>query len=365
MKRKRMSKGPFVAIPKAIMATPAWRAMTPEGRLLWIELRGWLRNDGLNNGKVRLSCRDAAKAIGLSKNTVVRRYAENEHFGFLRKTAEGFLGSDGRGIAAKYRFTDLAHGTHPPTRDFEKWDGKPFIYSPRRRKNPVRKTRTPRPKNQDIRKVGNGGAVCPTAPDIGAASDCPKNPDISRLPLPAVGQRGEGEDQGSSTARAPVQAGGAGSSPAPDAKPDLTMETEVQPPALGPYGEPGIDYDRLNREGLIAAESCYGHAAREQEEQACPAAMGKPPDADQAEPAAWEPYSERGRDERRTHEALMAHVASVVEEQLKQLDQGVAAPAQAAPPLPTLPGDRRREEQRARNLEALRRFETKLKERAH
>src|SRR5712691_8110837 len=131
-KRKRKSKGPFVAVPKAIMATPAWRAMTPEGRLLWIELRGWLRNDGLNNGKVHLSCRDAAKAIGLSKNTVVRRFVENEYFGFLRKTAEGFLGSDGRGIAAKYRFTDLAHGTHPPTRDYEKWDRTPFVYTPHR-----------------------------------------------------------------------------------------------------------------------------------------------------------------------------------------------------------------------------------------
>jgi hypothetical protein len=54
MKRKRKSKGPFVAVPKAIMATPAWRAMSPGGRLLWIELRGWLRNDGLNNGRMFL-----------------------------------------------------------------------------------------------------------------------------------------------------------------------------------------------------------------------------------------------------------------------------------------------------------------------
>src|SRR5262245_583525 len=43
--------------------------------------------------------------------------------------------------------------------------------------------------------------------------------DISRLPLPAAG---EAQIQGSLTARAPAQAGGAGSSPAPVAKPDLT-----------------------------------------------------------------------------------------------------------------------------------------------
>jgi hypothetical protein len=40
------------------------------------------------------------------KNTVARRFAELEHYEFLRKTAPGFLGSDGRGIAAKYRFTE-------------------------------------------------------------------------------------------------------------------------------------------------------------------------------------------------------------------------------------------------------------------
>src|SRR5262245_21530884 len=131
MKRNRKSKGPFVALPKAIMSIPAWRAMSLGGRMLWIELRGWLRNDGLNNGKMFLACRSAAKAIGTkSTRSIVRWYAENEHYGFLRKTCEGFLGVDGRGIAAHYRFTDLTHGTHPPTRDFEKWDGVLFEYSP-------------------------------------------------------------------------------------------------------------------------------------------------------------------------------------------------------------------------------------------
>jgi hypothetical protein len=226
MKRKRKIKGPFVAVPKAIMATRAWRAMTPGARLLWIELRGWLRNDDLNNGKVYLSCRTAAKAIGVNKETISFYYAENEHFGFLRKTAEGFLGSDGYGIAAKYRFTDLAHGTHAATRDYEKRDGSPFVYLPRRpgrkKQKPVRKIRTPCTVEPDIRKAGNGGSLCTAEPDIGEPPRCPAVPDISRLPslTAAVGQ-----DQGSSTARAPAvahAAGGAGSSPAPDAKPDLT-----------------------------------------------------------------------------------------------------------------------------------------------
>jgi hypothetical protein len=240
-KHKRQSKGPYVAVPKAILDAPAWRAMSPEGRLLWIDLRGWLRNDGLNNGKMLRSCRAAAKSLGFNRDTIAHKFAENEHYGFLRKTSDGFLGSDGRGIAAKYRFTDLAHGTHPPTRDFEKWDGEIFVYTPRRpkknsltstkpwkaegmsraawyrkrrgigrgvRQNPVLSHRTPRPVSPDIQSHPSGGSVCLVSPDIESHDNCPVSPDISRLPL------GGAVVRGSSAVRAPVKAGGAGSSPA-------------------------------------------------------------------------------------------------------------------------------------------------------
>jgi hypothetical protein len=246
MKRKRKSKGPYVATPIAIMSAAAWRTMSPEGRLLWIELRGRLRNDGLNNGKIFRSCRVAAKALGFSKNTVARRYSENEHYGFLRKTGEGFLGSDGRGIAARYRFTDLAYGSHAATRDYERWDGSIFEYTPRRssrkKQKPVPPRGTPCTTAWDIRKAGDGGAVCTTAWDISAAPRCPTAQDISRLPYPTA--RGA-MDQGSSTARAPAvahAAGGAGSSPAPDAKPDLTT---VVAPVPEPEIRPEAEFEEL------------------------------------------------------------------------------------------------------------------------
>jgi hypothetical protein len=216
MKRARKSEGAYTALPKAITRSAAWRAMSFGARLLHIEFRGWLRNDRLNNGHLFLSCRSAANAMGASRTRVTGWYAENEHFGFLRKTAEGFLGSDGRGIAAKYRFTDLAYGTHPPTRDYEKWEGQPFVYTPRRpdrkKQNPVRKKRTPRPQKADIQQGLNGSAVCPQKEDIGKTLGCPQKADTSRVPFPPAGRA---KVQGSSTVRAPAQAGGAGSSPAP------------------------------------------------------------------------------------------------------------------------------------------------------
>jgi hypothetical protein len=222
-KRQRMSTGPYVAVPKLIWGAPAWREMSPEARLLWIDLRGRLRNDGLNNGNVHRSCRAAAKSLGLSKNTITRRFAELEHYGFLHKTSEGFLGADGRGIAAKYRFTDLAYNTRAPTKDYEKWDKKPFVYAPRggrnyvpspdrKKQKPVPREGTVRPTGRDIRKASGGGSVCPTGRDIGSALECPTGRDISRCQVLSAA---ENVEQGSSTARAPAQAGGAGSSPAP------------------------------------------------------------------------------------------------------------------------------------------------------
>ena len=152
----------------------------------------------------------------------MRWYAENEHYGFLRKTAEGFLGGDGYGLAAKYRFTDLAYGTHPPNKEYEKWDGELFSYSPRRggrkKQNPVSLGDTPRVPEGHIRKANGTNSVCVPEGHIGEAPKCAPEGHISRLPSESVAIRGcEGDAgvQGSSTVRAPAQAGGAGSSPAP------------------------------------------------------------------------------------------------------------------------------------------------------
>ena len=261
-KRQRKNRlPPFVPVIKATMETRAWRAMSPGARLLYIELRGRSRNDYLNNGKVFLSCRDAAKAVGVSTQSIVRWYAENEHYGFLRKTGEGFLGVDGYGIAARYRFTEFAHGTHPATRDFEKWDGEIFVYTPRRpsrkKQNPVLMVSTPRADGQHIRRGRRQSSVCADGQHIGTAGGCDDGQHISRS---ATRKRSDGVMQGSSTARAPARAGDAGSSPAPVAR-------SLSPPPWVPYAERDIDHERHSRDGLMAHvagvidEQLQNHAA--------------------------------------------------------------------------------------------------------
>jgi hypothetical protein len=154
-KRKRQSfiNGPFVALPKAIMQAEAWREMELSARLVWIELRGRLRNDGSNNGSVYAPCRDFGEAIGINKDTVARALAELEHYGFLRKTGEAYLWVEGHGLAAHYRFTDLAYSRRAATLDYEKWDGEVFVYQRQpseKKQNPVRMVRTDCPNGSDI-----------------------------------------------------------------------------------------------------------------------------------------------------------------------------------------------------------------------
>jgi hypothetical protein len=242
-KRKRPNKiGAYIPVIKAIIKTPAWRAMSPGARLLWIELRGWLRNDWSNNGRIFLSDRDAAEALGTkSTRSIVRWFAENEHYGFLHKTRGGFLGSDGHGLAAHYRFTDLPYGTRSPTRDYEKWDGELFRDpqsqpgpSQRKKQNPVTRRGTPRDPQGHIRKVGNGGSVCDPQGHIGKAPRCDPQGHITSLPLPKAREE---RKQGSSTARAPVKAGGAGSSPAPVASTEYVQPAEPDGAGVGNGGE--------------------------------------------------------------------------------------------------------------------------------
>jgi hypothetical protein len=91
-KDKGRIEGPFVALLKEPMASPAWRTMSPFGRLLFIALKARYNNNLKNNGRLYLSVRTAAKETGLNKNTIARAFHENVHYGFIRMTAPGCLG---------------------------------------------------------------------------------------------------------------------------------------------------------------------------------------------------------------------------------------------------------------------------------
>lgn len=133
---------------------------------------------------VFLSARDGARELGVHKDTARKWLHELEHYGFIVMVQGAHLGVHGTGKAARYRLTDCAFAGQPATYDFQNWDG--VLYDPKKQ-NPVRKSRTPRPKNPDIRagaRTTQNGNKCPTELDISCAAVRPKKPDITSLTTP-------------------------------------------------------------------------------------------------------------------------------------------------------------------------------------
>jgi hypothetical protein len=220
--RAKLIPGPFVPLLRTSIATPAWRAMSFGARLTYVELRGKMNNDASNNGMLYLSCRVIAKAIGTKATRhAVRWIAELEHYGFIRKTRGGFLGANGRGIAAAYRLTEYRSGTNPPTLDFQQWNGEPFVYAPRKagpkKQNPVPQRVTLRAPKGHIRTGSGNGSVCNPKGHVDEPANCDPKGYVSRISqLRGVAVADPGPGRGSSS-RAAAKAEDAGSSPAPEA----------------------------------------------------------------------------------------------------------------------------------------------------
>jgi hypothetical protein len=123
---------PFVPLLKDTIASPAWRAMSPSARCVYIALKQRYSSNFKNNGGLYLSVRQAAKEVGVNKDTAARCFREIQHYGFGVITSGACLGVDGKGKAPRWRLTELGYRTDPPTRDFLRWGGVPF-QSPKNR----------------------------------------------------------------------------------------------------------------------------------------------------------------------------------------------------------------------------------------
>lgn len=118
---------PFVPVLIDTLDQPAWRAMSHGAKMLYIALKRRYSLSSHNNGRIFLSQRMAAKELNSHHNQIARWYRELQHFGFIVMQTPGFLGVAGKGQAPRWRLTELSYMRDLPTRDFKRWDGKPFI----------------------------------------------------------------------------------------------------------------------------------------------------------------------------------------------------------------------------------------------
>jgi hypothetical protein len=102
---------------------PAWKQLPPGARELFYELKKEYHR--IQQGPVYLSARLAAERLGCDKASVVRWYAELEHYGFIVKVRAAQIGE--KGLAAHYRLTDEIYLGEPPSKEFSFWNGTRYV----------------------------------------------------------------------------------------------------------------------------------------------------------------------------------------------------------------------------------------------
>ena len=86
----------WTKLVRTMMETPAWQALSPKTQALfpWLKFE-WYGPKFNNNGKIQFSCRQAAEALGISRNAAMYAFRELQEKGYIVVTRLGALGVEG------------------------------------------------------------------------------------------------------------------------------------------------------------------------------------------------------------------------------------------------------------------------------
>lgn len=124
---KGRSKAAFVMILHGMMNTPAWQDLSGNSVKLLLHLvklsqgnNGW--GHGGEGGELFLAEREAARAIGVSRNTASRAFAELVEHGFLRVVSAGhFQVKVKRATTWRLTFQPYPRRHQGPTNEYRQW----------------------------------------------------------------------------------------------------------------------------------------------------------------------------------------------------------------------------------------------------
>ncbi|WP_114966817.1 hypothetical protein [Alkalilacustris brevis] len=98
----------FTKMIRTTMETPAWRALSCTAQALYPHLKlEWRGPDANNNGKIRLSVRQASERLGVRPNTAARAFHDLQAKGFIVVTEHARLGVDGAACAPAFEITEI------------------------------------------------------------------------------------------------------------------------------------------------------------------------------------------------------------------------------------------------------------------
>jgi DNA-binding transcriptional MocR family regulator len=124
-RRKRdYPKGHYVALREYMLMTQAWQNLDCVARCLYVEIARRYRGPNSNNGKIPFSVREAATALGVSKDTANRAMLDLQDRGFVKVAKYSGFNLKGR-VSREWlltEFPDDRSGVHvEPTKEFMRW----------------------------------------------------------------------------------------------------------------------------------------------------------------------------------------------------------------------------------------------------
>lgn len=136
--------GKCAILPLAVLYTDAWQSLSSAAQALfpWLimEFKGAKYN---NNGKIRLSVRQAAERMGVARDTAARAFQDLQAKGFIIVRKGASLGIEGHGRCPEYEITSIVTPTGPASQLYKKWSaGNDFRVFKHAVKNPNGKNKT-------------------------------------------------------------------------------------------------------------------------------------------------------------------------------------------------------------------------------
>ena len=108
-KRNEKRSEHFTKMIRNTMETLAWSALSTTAQAIYPFLKlEWRGPEANNNGRIRLSVRQAAAKIGVGINTAARGFQDLQAKGFIVVKTKGALGVDGEARGPSYELTELA-----------------------------------------------------------------------------------------------------------------------------------------------------------------------------------------------------------------------------------------------------------------
>jgi len=121
-KKGRSTSEPFICLHRGVTDSAAWKSLTCEAKALLLEI--WARHNGMNNGCIGFSHRQARTALRVGNGKVQRAFQELQEKGFIVVHHKGHFDWKvvaGTGRASEWEITGEPCDGKPPSKLYRKW----------------------------------------------------------------------------------------------------------------------------------------------------------------------------------------------------------------------------------------------------